>query len=141
MSATAQEIRTVCEIPVAFKGDVTLGELIAERYLPVRGGLTHADLVACLEESPELVEAWDLMMASKQTSGGWSFGEAADGGYSVEMPSPDESASYIGLAAPPPEWRQVLRRGSMADACAVYIVSELDFWAAVEQERPRGGDS
>ncbi len=83
-------------------------------YRALRPRLRASQLAAVLESEPGLVDDWLGYSEDKRTSSGWGFGTAREGGWLVDGP---------GGA------REVF--ASRVDACAEFVLRELDFWVAI----------
>lgn len=129
------EIERVCTIPRDFRErrDRSLREVIdASGYREIRPALTITALQDVLEGNPDLVGDWLRWSEDKRTSGGWAFDGDEEHGWHVWQPFPE----------PLPDGRPGTKvRGERrtydraATACADYILSEIDFWVAIREER------
>ena len=126
------KIERVCAIARDFR-DRSLREAIdASGYREIRSELTIPALQDVLEDNPDLVEDWLRYSEDKRTSGGWALDGDKEHGWHVEQPFPEhlpQGRANIGVRGP----RRTYDRATTA--CADYILSEIDFWVAVEDER------
>jgi hypothetical protein len=121
----------ICHIARDFRapGAPSLRALIdAADYRSIRPRLTIPLVVVCISADPELVTDWRAFSEDKRTTGGWAFDAErrwplGRRRWKVWEPFPDGEA-------PAPRWYDNGRT-----ACADYILTELDFWAAVSDER------
>ena len=115
----------VCEIAQDFRrpGAPALRDFIDQRYRPTRAQLNAERVVAVLRQNPELVEDWIRFCEDKRTSSGWAFVGGGQAGWKVWQPFPEGE---------PPPARQHARA---AEACADYVITELDYWTAVGDSR------
>jgi hypothetical protein len=110
----------VCHIAREFgqRGAPSLEALLqASSYRAVREELDAAQIEDILKSKPDLIEDWLHFSEDKRTTYGWSFYPVSDA-WVVSQPFPKQGA---------PVER---RHGSASAACADYILTELDFWAA-----------
>ena len=81
----------------------------AVRYKDIRAQLRTQDLSHYLRTHPELIEKWHHFSQDKRTGGGWYF-EVSERGAWVGQVGPDTPLPFA----------------DSADACAEYILRELD---------------
>lgn len=118
---TAAHVETVCSIAHDSSGrgaGRSLRDLLeASDYARHRPSLTVATLAEYLADRPEVVTQWSMYSDDKRTSGGWYFlgrGQVW-------------TVGRLGPNAVPTDERHY---GSAVDACAEFILLELDFWAS-----------
>ena len=89
-------------------------------YAQLRRSIDRCALAAFLEGRPEVIEAWQSYSSDKRTTGGFYFvaETSAIGGCDVGHGRVDP-----------------LHYGSAAEACAVFILQELDYWQAMQDAR------
>lgn len=118
-------IEAICGIPSAVRREgVSLRDAIkTSGFSDVRGGLTEGELAAYLTEQPEVARAWWAFSEDKRTNGGWALIERASRWVLCE---PFPSSGSAGTSR---------EFDDLAEACAAYILAELDFWVAVEERR------
>ena len=113
-SVPGEDVARVCDIAADRRDDATLGDLIADRYAPVRRGLSEDVLAAAFSERPDAVASWQRYSEDKRTGCGWALSER-EGRWLVSEPFGDGPAVEF---------------DSPARACAAFVLRELDFWAA-----------
>jgi hypothetical protein len=97
------------------RGGKSLRDLLADaRYRELRSEITSATLREYLAANPTVVDEWKAYSEDKRTRGGWHL---TGSGESWE----------IGRA----EGGGTLLYGSGEEACAEFILRELDFWTAL----------
>ena len=103
---------------------LSLQQLLSEtRYRELRPHIIPATVVAHVTAHPELVEQWLMYSEDKRTSGGWYFtGE----GREWELGRLDSRSRRVDQR----------RHTSSVEACASYILRELDFWADLAEGKP-----
>jgi hypothetical protein len=118
-------IEAICGIPAAVRReDVSLRDAIkTSGFRNVRGQLTEGELAAYLAEQPEVARAWWAFSEDKRTKGGWALVERGSR-WALSEPFPSSGS--------PGTSREF---DDLAEACAAYILAELDFWVAVEDRR------
>jgi len=113
-------VERVCHIAREFgqRGAPSLEALLqASSYRAVRGNLDAAQLEAVVASEPDLIDDWLRFSEDKRTTCGWAFYPEGD--------------AWVVLHPFPKQGAPVERRHSSASAaCADYILTELDFWAA-----------
>jgi hypothetical protein len=87
-------------------------------YAAVRSHITHQQVQDLLTERPDLAADWVSFSEDKRTSGGWAL--TKEGG----------SWALTGSASTGSPHEKVLF-SSLAEACAQYVLRELDFWYKV----------
>jgi hypothetical protein len=122
------DIARVCRIASDFRtrGARSLRELIdASGYRAIRPGLSIPVLARHLSAHPDVIEEWLGYASDKRTSWGWGIieGDDDEGGWKVSERWPREGA-------PKERWH-----ARVETACADYVLSEIDFWVAVEDAR------
>lgn len=123
------KIERVCAIAREFR-DRSLREAInASGYREIRPELTIPALQDVLENNPDLVEDWLRYSEDKRTSGGWALAGDPEHGWHVEQPFPEHLPQGRANSRP----RRTYDRAPTA--CADYILSEIDFWVAVDDDR------
>jgi hypothetical protein len=118
--ATAH-VATICSIAHDSSGrgaGTSLRDLLkASDYARHRSNLTVATLAEHLVDRPEVVTQWAMYSEDKRTNGGWYFLERGQGW----------TVGRLGPNAVPTDERHY---GSAVEACADFILLELDFWAS-----------
>src|SRR4051812_29104022 len=84
------------------------------RYRELRPGLDNATLAAVIEAEPRFIDDWLNFSADKRTSSGWGFYADGESGWVVDT-LPDEAGESV-----------TRRHTNAAEACADYVLSELD---------------
>ncbi len=125
MAPTSDQLDAVCRIPERLDRK-SLRDLVAETsYRELRPALTREDLADYLSRHPGLVREWLRYSEDKRTSGGWYLMHPASGW-------------LVGRHAGPENERE-LRFGSGPEACAEFILRELDGVAGEPVGAPRSG--
>ncbi len=121
-SATAGEAAAiVCGI-VRDRSRSSLRDLLrATDYARLRSGLSAADLVTYLADHPDVVGEWLAYSEDKRTVGGW---------YCLNQ----DGAWIVGRLGPRATRVDERRHTSSVEACAEFILLELDFWAALSPQ-------
>jgi hypothetical protein len=118
-------IEAICSIPEVVRCEgMSLRDAIAgSGFHNVRDQLTEGDLAAYLAEQPEVAKAWWAFSEDKRTKGGWALVEQGSRwALSEPFPSPESPGTSREF-------------DDLAEACAAYILAELDFWVALEDRR------
>ena len=117
---------TLCRFPDIFAGRIahplagrSMDALLEGLdYATLRRALDHYSLTAFVERHPECIDAWQGYSADKRTTGGFYFlsdqrevGRVEAGGVRTDA----------------------LTFESVAEACATYILWEIDYWAALSE--------
>jgi hypothetical protein len=89
----------------------------------LRPQLTAAQLAEHLRADPSLVEQWERYSEDKRTSGGWSF-VRFPGGWALGRLNSDGAGA-----------EERLTQADDAEACAEYILLELDWLAAIRARK------
>jgi hypothetical protein len=119
------QLDAICRIPEGLAGH-SLRDLVAEtRYRELRAALTREELTDYLARHPGLVRGWLRYSEDKRTSGGWYLMHPASGW-------------LVGRLSGPENERE-LRFGSGPEACAEFILRELDGVAGEPVGAPRSG--
>jgi hypothetical protein len=122
MRPSPEQIARVCAIAhdkSGRGGNKSLSEVVADSgYLDLRANLTDAILADYLEEHPEVVKQWALYSGNKRTNGGWYF-----------LCDPD--AWIVGRLGPDMRRTDESQYPSAGDACACFILAELDSWVSL----------
>jgi hypothetical protein len=101
---------------------LSLRQLLADtRYRELRGRVDHGILMQHLVERPELAQHWLMYSEDKRTSGGWY----------LTTKGSEWEVGRLDAGSRPIDQR---RYGSSVEACASYILLELDFWATLAAE-------
>ena len=123
---TASAIDAICRIPDDYYGWSRPSSnkswralLDASHYVELRPQLTAAQLAEHLRADPSLVEQWERYSEDKRTSGGWSF-VRFPGGWALGRLNSDGAGA-----------EERLTQADDAEACAEYILLELDWLAAI----------
>ncbi len=125
MVPRSDELDAICRIPERL-ADKPMRELVVEtRYRDLRPALTREELSDHLARHPELVRGWLRYSEGKRTSGGWYLMHPASGW-------------LVGRLGGPEKERE-LRFGSGPEACAEFILRELDGVAGEPAGAPRPG--
>ena len=126
--SVVEDLQRICEVPDAFYGytrpsaGVSLVTLVrATNYAALRPRLNAKDLAAHLRSRPELVEQWERYSEDKRTSAGWYL--------------QGRHVGYLGEASDVPPFE------SAAEACAAFILCELDDIVHHHQAATRPGSS
>jgi hypothetical protein len=121
----ASRIETICRIPDDYYGWSRPSSnkswkalLAASHYSELRPQLTAVQLAAHLHAHPLLVSQWERYSEDKRTSGGWYFVRSLDGWVLGRLTSAGARDERLVRAADP-------------EACAEYILLELDWLAAI----------
>jgi hypothetical protein len=126
MFVSPQQVAAVCRLAedISAGGAGTpLRELLdATGYRLLRPGLTVGVLTEYLTDHPEVVTQWSRYSDDKRTSGGWYFLESGTS-WSVGRLGPHAARTDDHHYASPPE------------ACANFILQELDFWVNLQTSR------
>ena len=124
---SSEQIAKICGIELDVESsdrDASLRTGISDSGYPkVRPGLTDEVLVHYLRSRPELVTHWLRYSGSKRTTSGWHLLDDGDH-WTVTRLLPRRSGEHY---------------GSLRQACAHFILAELDFWADVVGESPSNG--
>lgn len=111
--AIAREHSTAC----GGRG-LSLRDLIEEvDYHELRPRIRAAQLAEILRARPDIVDDWIAYSEDKRTSFGYGFGPSPAGDWLVDGPE-----GYR------------VRFGSRHDGCADFVLRELDFWLAIEDD-------
>jgi len=117
----AAHVATICTIAHESSGrgaGRSLRDLLnASDYARHRSSLTVASLAEYLVDRPEVVTQWSMYSDDKRTSGGWYFLERGQ----------EWTVGRLAPNAVPTDERHC---GSVVEACADFILLELDFWAS-----------
>lgn len=94
---------------------LSLRQLIEESgYRSLSPGIERSQLAVVLREEPAIVDDWLAYSEDKRTSCGWGLGPSPEGGWVVDGPD--------GIRE---------KFANLEDACAEFVLRELDYWAAV----------
>lgn len=123
MSFSAEQLEPICRVArdasLRGVGD-SLRDLIQKSgYEEMRPQLSQSVLAAYIMSHPELIRQWQLYSQDKRTSGGWYL-------------LADHSGWEVGRFVAGQGRRDQQRFDSGTDACADYILRELDFWLTVQ---------
>ncbi len=99
-------------------------------YRAVRPHLTLPLIASCIRADPDLIADWLAFCEDKRTSSGWAF--APESRLPLGRQQWKIWQPYPKGEAPTPRWYD-----SAETACADYVLTELDYWAAVGDERDR----
>ena len=123
MTVSREQLDWVCRIPQAL-ADRSLRDLVDETgYRDLRPALSREAVAAHLAKHPKLVLSWLRYSEDKRTSGGWY----------LMHPSSGWVVGRLGGS----EQERELRFGSGPDACAEFILRELDSVAGDPAGTPR----
>jgi len=112
LAIPADRLDRICRVPESFPAH-SLRELVDETgYRELRPALERGELVAHLARHPKLVLDWLRYSEDKRTSGGWYLMHPSTGW-------------VVGRLGGSEEERE-LRFGSGPEACAEFILRELD---------------
>jgi hypothetical protein len=112
MALSSDQLDQICHIPEALPRR-SLRELVADsRYRDLRSALNRDDIAAHLARHPRLVLEWLRYSADKRASGGWYLLHPSSGWVVGRLAGPDEERE--------------LRFGTGPEACAEFILRELD---------------
>jgi hypothetical protein len=118
---SSEHVATICSIARDSSGrgaGRSLRDLIkASEYARHRPSLTVATMAEYLVDRPEVVTQWSMYSGDKRTSGGWYFLDHGQGW----------TVGRFGPHAAPTDERHY---ASAVQACAHFILLELDFWAS-----------
>lgn len=124
MGPSPEQVATICDIAhdTSFRGSArSLRELLAASdYRQLRPDISAAILAEYLADCPEVVTQWSMYSDDKRTSGGW---------YLLKQ-GPRWTVGRLGQHATRTDERNY---DSPVEACAHYILQELDFWAGLER--------
>ena len=125
MVPSPDQLDAICRIPERLARK-SLRALAAETsYRELRPALTREKLTDYLSRHPGLVREWLRYSEDKRTSGGWYLMHPASGW-------------LVGRLGGPEDERE-LRFGSGPEACAEFILRELDGVAGEPAGAPRSG--
>jgi hypothetical protein len=125
LAISSDRLDPICRIPEALSRR-SLSDLVADTgYRDLRPTLTRQDVASHLARHPGLVLEWLRYSEDKRTRGGW---------YLLHPPT----GWVVGRAAEPDQERE-LRFGSGPEACAEFILRELDSVAGDPVGTPRSG--
>ncbi len=125
MAIPSDQLDPICRIPEALS-QRSLRDLVAETgYRELRPTLTRDDVAGHLARHPGLVLDWLRYSEDKRTSGGW---------YLLHR----STEWVVGRLAGPDQEREI-RFGSGPEACAEFILRELDGVAGDPVGTPRSG--
>ena len=117
VAPSREQLLAILVIAHDFSG--RLGQLIDESaYQALRPHIEQSQLFAILQAEPAIVEDWSSYSQDKRTSSGWGFGSSQDGGWLVDGPDGIRKQFTV-----------------REEACASFVLHELDFWAAVEAKQ------
>jgi hypothetical protein len=125
MDVSASALETICRIPDAYYGwthpsaQQSWRRLVAASgYAALRPHLSRDALGRFLRAHPETIEQWVRYSEGKRTSGGWGFQQ--------------QGANWvIGRFDRRMQWMQHVVGPDGADACAEYILRELDWYVVL----------
>ena len=125
MVPSSDQLDVICRIPERL-GRKSVRDLVAEtHYRELRPSLTREDLTDYLSRHPGLVREWLRYSEGKRTSGGWYLMHPASGWLVGRLGGPEKERD--------------LRFGSGPEACAEFILRELDGVAGEPAGAPRSG--
>lgn len=117
---TSEVVRRACNIAHSLhhQDNVSPWRLLQDSgYVQRRAEIDVASLTQCFVEHPDLIGEWLIYSENKHVSSGWYFSaDSTDGRYVV---------GYF----PADAKKQECRFTSAADACAVFVKSELEAMA------------
>ena len=123
MAISSDQLDPICRIPEALPGRA-LRDLVTETdYRDLRPTLNRKDVADYLARHPTLVLEWLKYSEDKRTSGGWYLLHPSTGWVVGRLAGPDEERE--------------LRFGSGPEACAEFILRELDSVAGDPAGTPR----
>lgn len=125
VSITSDELESICTLPRAVPRASLRNAVSATGYRELRPLLTRDAIAGFLSRHPGLVREWLRYSEDKRTSGGWYLLHPTSGW-------------IVGRLAGPEEERE-LRFGSGAEACAEFILRELDSVVGEPADAPRSG--
>lgn len=117
---------TLCRFPDVFAGRVahplagrSMDELLEGLdYATLRRAIDRYSLTAFVQRHPDCVDAWQGYSADKRTTGGFYF---------------LSNQCQVGSVEAGGVRTDALTFESVAEACATYILRELDYWAALSE--------
>ena len=125
MGPSPDQLDAICRIPEGLVR-APLRQLVTEtRYREVRPTLSRENLAEHLSRHPGLVRDWLRYSEDKRTSGGWYLMHPASGWLVGRLGGPETDRE--------------LRFGSGPEACAEFILRELDGVAGEPVGAPRLG--
>jgi hypothetical protein len=125
MATWSDRLDSICRIPQGLSR-LSLRDLVAQTgYLDLRPTLTRQEIADHLARHPGLVLDWLRYSEDKRTSGGW---------YLLHP-----SKEWIVGRLSGPEHERELRFGPGPEACAEFILRELDGVAGDSAGAPRAG--
>jgi hypothetical protein len=123
---SSEDLERICRIghDSSMRGQgLPLRQLLADtRYRELRGRIDHGILMQHLVERPDLAQQWLMYSEDKRTSGGWY----------LTTKGPEWEVGRLDAGKGPIDQRGY---GSGVEACASYILLELDFWATLATDR------
>ena len=124
MKPSSEQLANICGIAhdSSLRGaGRSLHELIdTSGYRHLRPSLSEGLIADYLAEHPELVAQWSMYSDDKRTSGGWYFLHEAD-------------SWVVGRLGPAGNRSDELHFDSASEACARFILLELDFWMNLQR--------
>jgi hypothetical protein len=123
VSTSPDRLDLICRIPESLPRHSLRDLVAAVGYEEVRPALTRQDLTEHLARHPGLVLEWLRYSEDKRTSGGWYLLHPSTGW-------------LVGRLAGPEQERE-LRFGTGPEACAEFILRELDSLAGDPAGTPR----
>jgi hypothetical protein len=120
-----EQLHAIATLPATFRAsEKSLYDLVTEiGYERLRPALSVDQLAAFLRDRPELIDPWVHYSEDKRTSEGWYL-----------LGAPHWYVSYPGRELEL-EREMKERTRTPADACATFILLELDSIAGVDPER------
>jgi hypothetical protein len=122
MAPSLSEIATICRIAhdSSLRGaGISLRELLkASDYRRLRPDITEAAVAEYLADHPEVVTQWSMYSDDKRTRGGWYFLD-------------DGNLWAVGRVGPKGARTDERKCRSPSDACAHFVLLELDFLASL----------
>jgi hypothetical protein len=123
LAISTDRLEPICRIPEALPRR-SLRDLVREiGYRDLRPTLSREEIAAYLAKHPALVLDWLRYSEDKQTAGGWYLLHPSTGWVVGRLAGPDEERE--------------LRFGSGPEACAEFILRELDSVAGDPVGTPR----
>jgi len=122
MAPSFEQVATICRIAhdhsLRPEGKSLRELLMASNYRQLRPDISAEILCGYLADHPEVVTQWSMYSEDKRTSGGWYFLNYG-------------RAGTVGRLGPRATRIDERHYGSAVEACAHYILEELDFWAGL----------
>ena len=123
MAISSDQLDAICRIPEALARRPLRDLVAATRYRDLRPTLSRQDVADHLVRHPKLVLEWLRYSEDKRTPGGWYLLHPTTGWVVGRLAGPDEERE--------------LRFGSGPEACAEFILRELDSAAGDPVGTPR----